>query len=114
MRMSVCDVCEEKFVQDALMMEMKIPVLFLGEDDDIDTVLDIDVCSWDCLKKVADARVGDDQEDTEEQEVQEVPPAPVVPPAHTEPTLPGLKLSEISDAELDKMTEQITGVKRKW
>lgn len=109
MRMSVCDVCEEKFVQDALMIEMRIPALFLGEDDD--TVLDIDVCSWDCLKKVVDARVDDDQEDTEEQEV---PPAPVVPPVPTEPTLPGLKLSEISDDELDKMTEQITGVKRKW
>lgn len=123
MRMLVCDVCDLRFEEDSAMIEVKIPSYFF--DDDSGEVLSLDVCTWECLMTMTEGRF---QEIQSQEAVPPEPPSdPPAPPqetpkikvkkkdeTHTQPGLPGISFGEMSDKQLDELTAQITGVKRKW
>lgn len=130
MRLLACDICEERYEVDAAMIEVKIPSYFF--DDDSGVVLNLDVCTWECLMRMTEERFKEIQD--QEAVPPEPPSDPPEPPqempkikvkkkkekeedVHTpfvQPGLPGIPFGDMTDKELDELTMQITGVKKKW
>lgn len=64
MRVAICDVCETRAdVDEANWIEAKIPAAMLGELGD--TYLIADICSLDCLGRLASPQEQDDEEEEE-------------------------------------------------
>jgi hypothetical protein len=103
MRVTVCDVCEEKYGPGDPMIEMTIPAYFINEEVGPEA-LQVDVCSWECVDRVSRGLVKSDEPDSEPEEEPEAFIAV--------PKLPTID-SDMDRETLAKFSEQATGVKRR-
>lgn len=113
MRAVVCDVCQDYYSDDAPMIGVVLPPEIIGEEGE--TPIALDICSFECLRASASASVEEAQEPpkasfkpvTKAQQMHEVTPS------FQQQTLP--TFAQGADAEtIDKLSEQATGVKRKY
>jgi len=106
MRITICDVCDEKFDADAVMLQVLVPTEFLNTTGD---ALVVDVCGWPCMNQMVDNFLNQSVEEPEpeEQEVEQ-PPKPFVMVPKT-PTID----TDMDPAEMARYTEAVTGVKRR-
>ena len=118
MRITICDVCDEKFDADTVMLQVLVPTEFLNTNGD---ALVVDVCGWPCMNQMVDnflsQSVEDDVPDMEEQERErkqwkeenkDEAPKPFVMVPKT-PTID----TDMSPADMARYTEAVTGVKRR-
>ena len=105
MRITICDVCDEKFDSDAEMIEMVIPADFLGNVDGI--ALHVDICGWPCANQIVDGALNTPEPEPEEQE-EKAPTKPFI----MVPKSPMID-TDMDPAEMARYTEAVTGVKRR-
>ena len=105
MKVTVCDVCDEKYGPEDPMISMVVPSYFI--DDQIGPeALNLDVCSWECVDRISR---GAHETATSSSQPEEQPEQPekfiAVPQSPT--------IKDMDEKELAKFTEQVTGVKRR-
>lgn len=105
MRIKICDVCDEKYGDDDPMIEMVIPAYFINEAE---IGLTVDVCSWECVQRIAMNINPEEHEDEPEASA----PAKKVAVRKEQPT--DVTFPELSEQQLAEYTEQVTGVKRRY
>jgi len=107
MRITICDVCDEKYEPDAAMLQVLVPTEFLNTTGD---ALVVDVCGWPCMNQMVDNFLNQTVEDPEpEPEKEEEPP---VKPFIMVPKTPTID-TNMDPAEMARYTEAVTGVKRR-
>jgi hypothetical protein len=110
MRITICDVCDEKFDADAEMIAMLIPAEFLFTEGD---PISVDICGWPCVNQLVDNAlnnsIGDEMELPKPEEEEEEPP---VKPFIMVPKTPTID-TNMDEKTLAQYTESVTGVKRR-